>query len=269
LKIEAGLLNIGYMDELARKNNFLCNLDPRAKLITAIIFIASVVSFDKYKISALIPFFIYPITLIAVGDLPARYLLKKILIASPFAIMVGIFNPIFDKQILIEIAGLNISGGWISYLSIMIRFFLTVSAALILISTTGFNSVCLALEKLKTPKPFVLQLMFLYRYIFLLVNEAMRMIRAISLRSFGKRTLTIKMFTQLLGRLLLRCADRANRIHLAMLSRGFNGSVKLIQNKKIGFSEIFFILGWCAFFIFVRFYNISTNLGILTKNFFK
>ena len=260
-KIETSLLNIGYMDELSRKNNFLCNLDPRAKLITTIIFISFVVSFHKYAVSALIPFFIYPAILISVGELPLSYILKKILIASPFAIMVGIFNPILDRQILIEIAGINISGGWISYLSIMIRFLLTVSAALILISTTGFNSVCLALEKLKTPKPFVMQLMFLYRYIFLLVNEALRMIRAIALRSFGKRRLTLKIFIGLLGNLLLRCADRANRIHLAMLSRGFNGQIKIIKTTKIGFAEISFTSGWCALFILLKYYNISAILG--------
>ena len=266
--IETGFFNIGYMDELARKNNFLCNLDPRAKLITTIIFIGVVVSFDKYTISGLIPFFIYPIILVSVGELPAKYLLKKILIASPFAVMVGIFNPILDKTILIEIAGFNISGGWISYLSIIIRFFLTVSAALILISTTGFNAVCIGLEKLKTPKPFVMQLMFLYRYIFLLVNEAMRMARAISLRSFGSRAITVKIFIRLLGHLLLRSADRANRIYLAMLCRGFNGQIKLIKTTKIGSAEVFFTIGWCVFFIFIKFYNVSAVIGTVAKSFF-
>ena len=56
--------------------------------------------------------------------------------------------------------------------------------ALILIAVTGFNAVCLALDKLGTPRVFVVQLVFLYRYMFVLVDEAARMVRARSLRTF-------------------------------------------------------------------------------------
>ena len=57
-------------------------------------------------------------------------------------------------------------------------------AALTLIAVTGFNAVCLALDKLGTPRVFVIQLVFLYRYVFVLVDEAARMVRARSLRTF-------------------------------------------------------------------------------------
>ena len=130
MKLESSYLDIGYLDLLARQKSFIHQLDPRAKILTTLIFIASVISFGKYSVTGLIPFVIYPLSLMALGNLPPGYLLKKIFIAAPFAFFVGIFNPVFDHEVMIRFGYVGISGGWISFASIMIRFFLTVSAAL-------------------------------------------------------------------------------------------------------------------------------------------
>ena len=73
--------------------------------------------------------------------------------------------------------------GWISFASILLRFTLTVTAALTLIATTSFTGICMALEKMGCPRVFALQLLFLYRYLFVLVDEASRLIRARALRT--------------------------------------------------------------------------------------
>ena len=132
----------------------------------------------KNQISALIPYFVYPVFLGAMGNVPPVYLLKKLLLVSPFAVMIGIFNPFIDRDTLVSLGGIDISGGWVSFGSILTRFVLTVGVALTLIAVTGFTAVCLALDKLGTPRVFVIQLVFLYRYVFVLVDEAARMVRA-------------------------------------------------------------------------------------------
>lgn len=136
--------------------------------------ILCVVSFGKHALSALLPFLVYPVVLIAVGNLPAGYLLRKVLAVAPFALLIGIFNPLLDRAIFLHLGPTGVSGGWISFASITVRFFLTVSAALILIASTGFNAVCPALERIGIPQVFVVQLLFLYRYIFVLMDEAAR-----------------------------------------------------------------------------------------------
>ena len=148
------------MDTLSSQQTAVHQLDPRAKLLTTLVFVVTVVSFDKYEISSLIPFFIYPVVLCAIGNIPPSFLIRKLVVVSPFAILLGIFNPLLDREILIRLAGLEISGGWVSFASILIRFVLTVGVALTLIAVTGFNAVCMALEKLKVPKIFVVQLLF-------------------------------------------------------------------------------------------------------------
>lgn len=267
--IDRHFFDIGYMDTLSSQQTAVHRLDPRAKLVTTLLFIVIVVSFGKYEISALIPFFIFPVALCALGNVPPAYLIKRLLIVSPFAILLGIFNPLLDRDILINLSGMGISGGWVSFASILIRFVLTVGAALTLIAVTGFNSVCMALERLGAPKIFVIQLLFLHRYMFVLVDEAARIFRARSLRSFGSEGTGIKSYGSLIGQLLLRTMDRAQRIYLAMSCRGFDGEIHVMRPLKIGSREIGFIFGWSAIFIILRFYNLPLLAGRLLTEFFK
>jgi len=207
------------------------------------------------------PFFIFPVALIAVAGLPAGYLFKKVLQISPFAICIAIANPFLDRHVIFNLGPVGIWGGWVSFLSVLVRFFLTVTAALVLIATTGFNAVCMALSKLGVPKPFVVQLMFLYRYIFVLIEETERLTRARTLRSCTSRAMGISTFASLVGNLLLRTMDRAERIYLAMCCSGFDGRIRVIRSMKRGLPEFLFVIGWGLLFIVLRFSNIPFSIG--------
>lgn len=266
-KIESAFFDIGTLDTLADRDTPIHRLDPRAKLLTTLVFIVTVASFDPYEIAGLLPFFLYPVVLIAVGDLPTGYLLRKLLLVAPFALFIGIFNPLLDREILFRIGPVAVSGGCVSFCSILLRFTLTIGAALILIATTSFPGVCMALERLGTPRVFAVQLLFLYRYIFVLIDEALRMARARELRSFHGRGMGMKIFGDLIGQLLLRTLARAQRIHLAMLCRGFDGEIRLLRPLGIGRPEIVFTLGWSAAFILLRLYNVPRLLGRMLTEF--
>lgn len=260
---QSTLLNLGKMDALARQDSPIHRLDPRSKLITTLLFIICVVSFPKYHLSALIPYFLFPIALVLLGNLPPGFILIRIALVCPFAILLGIFNPFLDRQILFELGPLSISGGWVSFASILLRFFLTVGAALILIAATGFDAVCMAMQKLKVPRIFTLQLLFLYRYLFVLMDQAARLIRARSLRSFGAQGTGLGTLGSLVGGLLLRTLDRAERISAAMHCRGFEGSIHLFGDVKAGWPDFFFVGIWTVLFLLFRFFNVSDYLGRL------
>lgn len=254
-------LDLDFLDNIASGNTIIHRLDPRAKVLVTVIFIVTAVSFGKYDISSLLPFFLYPAVMISLGELPFRYLRKKLLLLLPFAFFVGIFNPIFDSTAMLQVGPVTISGGWLSFFSILIRFVLTVGAALILIATTGFGGVCMALEKLGLPQVFAVQLLFLHRYIFVLGAEGSRMVRARELRSFGSRGKGLKVFANLVGHLLLRTWERAQRIHMSMLCRGFCGEFHFMRPLRMGKAEVFFIFGWVSFFILCRIINIPYLMG--------
>jgi cobalt/nickel transport system permease protein len=262
-RLETAFYDLGRLDLLAEKDSPIHRLDPRVKVLTTLLFIIYVVSFNKYEIARLLPFFLFPAFLIGMADLPFSYLLRKLILVSPFVLFIGIFNPFFDQHILLQIGTLRISGGWISLVSILLRFMLTVGAALLLIATTGFPAICMALEKLGAPRIFALQLLMLYRYIFVLIEEAIRMLRAYTLRSFSAKKIRYHVFKQMLGNLLLRTIDRAQRIHLAMLSRAFTGDIKIARQYNFGTNEVFHLAGCAALFTFIRFIDISKFLGKL------
>jgi len=173
------------------------------------------------------------------------------------------FNPLFDRQVLLRLGPLDIWGGWVSCTSIVIRALLTASAAIILVALPGFPAICAALERLGMPRVFAVQLLFLYRYIFVLTDEGGRVVRARQLRACGRQGLGLRHFGPLVGHLLLRTWERAERIHMAMLARGFTGETHSRRQGHFGRSEVLFLGGWSALFIVMRLYNLPQQLGML------
>lgn len=265
LTFDTEYFNLGYLDSLSYKDTFIHRLDPRIKVIVTFIFILTVVSFPKYEVSGLIPFFLFPVLFFSLGDIPVKFIIKKILVVSPFVLFVGIFNPVLDTTVMYNLYGVLISGGWISFLSIIIKFLLTISAALLLIATTSFPGVCSSLQKLGIPEIFVSQLLFLYRYIFVLMEETMKIVRARDMRTFGKKGQGVKIFVNLIGVLFIRTIERSERIYQAMLSRGFNGEIRTIKKYRISTADIIFILITLTAFYFFRRYDITSMFGNLMK----
>ncbi|MBF0407075.1 MAG: cobalt ECF transporter T component CbiQ [Candidatus Riflebacteria bacterium] len=258
---ESARFNLSYLDILADQKTIVHRLDPRAKLLTTFVFLMTVISFNRYEVSAMVPFFIYPVFLFLFGNLPAEYFLKRLVFILPFILMLGIMNPVFDREIFCKVGTINISRGWISFLSIFLKSILTISASFALIATTGFYETCNSLRIFRVPEIFVVQLLFVYRYLILLIDEASRMFRAARLRTFSDSPLNLKVWTSLIGNLLLRSADRATRIHRAMLARGFSGQFQLSINKSFSPGAAFFFLIFSVLFIIMRFNNLSLLLG--------
>ncbi len=261
--IDSRMAEIGWLDRLASRDTPLHRIDPRAKLLTTLAFIVAVLSYGKYQLAPLMPLAIYPAVLIALGDVPLKFIARKLLIVSPFAIFVGLFNPLLDRQTMLTVGPLEISGGWVSYASILMRFVLTVSATLALVAGTGIHNVCRGLERLGVPSVFTVQVLLLYRYLFVLVNEGARMSRARALRSAGSRGMGLRVLGAMLGSLLLRTLDRAQRVHAAMCCRGFDGHVRTIEALRLRARDAAFLVGWLGVLALLRAFDLAGLLGAI------
>jgi len=259
--VHEGLYELGRIDQFALADTAVHRIDPRVKVLTTLVFVICVVSFDRYAVIPMLPFVLYPVVLATEGRVPLAWLGSRLLAAAPFAVLIGLFNPLLDREVVAAIGPVVITGGWVSYLSIIVRFLLTTAAALVLIATTGFNGVCLGLERLGVPDVFATQLLFLYRYIFVLAEDALTMRQARDLRSFGRRGSGIRVLGQILGHLLLRTYARAQRVYSAMLLRGFDGRIRARRTLAIGVADVAFLLGWSALFMVLRFVNVPLELG--------
>ncbi len=261
--VEGALLDFRQLERLAERDSPLHHVDARAKILATLVFIICVISLGRYQLAALFPFFIFPVVLIAGGGLPVRYLVSKILLVIPFVLVVGIFNPLLDREIVAIAGPVQISGGWISFFSIVLRSLLTVASALILVSLTGFPALCRGLAQLGLPKVFVAQLLFLYRYLFVLAEEAARLKLARDQRCFGGKGTGLASFGTMIGHLLLRSWERAERVYRSMLSRGFAGEFHCPSGSSFGVGDTLFLLGWGLLLLAIRLYDPARLLGLL------
>ncbi|PKM78228.1 MAG: cobalt ECF transporter T component CbiQ [Firmicutes bacterium HGW-Firmicutes-15] len=256
------LYDMRLLDDLARKETFIHRLHPMVKLVITIVYLIAVVSFDRYEIGALLSFLFYPVLVFAFAELPIASILKRVLLIEPFIIGIGILNPFFDHQ-LIVIGGITISRGWVTFLSLFIKCGLTVTAALLLIATTGMDRLAGALRMLKIPRLFVLQLLLTYRYISVLMEEVARTLRAYSLRAPAQQGIHRSVWGSLAGQLILRTFERAQRVYQAMCLRGFTGEYLTGVNEKIKTLDVAYLVAWILFFAVARIYNIPMLIGLL------
>jgi cobalt/nickel transport system permease protein len=136
---------------------------------------------------------------------------------------------------------LSRSGLWIFW-NVLVKSCLGVFSIILLYSTTPFPSLVKGLERLGVPGVFTVLLSFMYRYLFLLTDEIHRMKRARDSRSFGGRWFwQLKTIGHMIGTLFLRSFHRAERVYLAMLSRGYQGVMPGVAPGRLGIGEYLFL----------------------------
>lgn len=135
--------------------------------------------------------------------------------------------------------------GLVAFAGVVVKSWLSVQAALLLTATTHFTDVLGGLRALRLPTVMVAILSFAYRYLFVMVDEAQRMLRAREVRSAeapgrpAGRSLRWRaaVVGQMVGTLFLRSYERSERIYVAMLSRGFDGEIRAIGGRRLSSAE--------------------------------
>jgi cobalt/nickel transport system permease protein len=233
-----------YLDKFASGDSPLHRRDPRAK---------TVAFFALLAVTVLVPVGVWwPLAAIAAAlgllwlasGVPAGYLLKRVVALSPFMIFSVVFFPFFQPgdilwrgalgswPIHITRQGLELSG------NIAAKFALSVLILGLLFSVTRFQHFLYALREFRVPQMLVMQLGFLYRYLFIIHDEAERMWRAREARSGGRGGWLLWRATGgLIGSLFLRSFARSQRIYWAMLARGFSGEVHVLQRLRFGVAD--------------------------------
>lgn len=262
------IYNMTHLEDLAGKDTLIHRIHPLAKLLTTLAFLFVTVSFGRHEVGGLLTLFFYPVIIFAFSDIPPGLILKRILLIEPFIIGIGILNPLFEKETFI-LGGMALSVGWLTFLSIFVKCGLTVAAALLLIATTGMDSLAAALRMLRVPQVFVLQLLLTYRYISVLMEEVARMLRAYGLRSPGQKGIQRSAWGSFAGQLILRTYDRAQRVYQAMCVRGFRGEYHTGKEVRFKSADFVYILVWILFFAAARSFNLPAALSSIVTGVIK
>ena len=191
-------------------------------------------SLERHALTRVSPFLFYPVLMGTVAELPAGLLLRRTVPALPFAFFAGLSNLIFEGGV----------AGTLSFVMLMARTFLCVSAVMILIGTTPFPALTGAMKQLHVPGVIADLLEMLYRYLSVVTEEAEQMLTAFRLRSCGRVWPAPREYAPMISQLFFRSADRAERIYDAMQCRLYRGAGTLPGTAEgwKGWDYVFFFL---------------------------
>jgi len=237
----------GFIDQYSSLNSFIHRLDPRVKLITTLAFVIAVVTTPPTAWWAFALYLVIVFGFILWSKLPIGFVLKRSLVIVPFVVMIAIFIPFFKQG---EVAGsyniwqwqVSITyGGLLILWNVVIKAWLSVLSMILLTATTPLPNLLKGMEQLRLPKIMVMILSFMYRYIFVLIDEVLRMKRARDSRNFGGRRMwQIKTMGNMIGTLFVRSYERGERVYQAMLSRGFDGQIRTLHSLQLKKADLYF-----------------------------
>ena len=230
-KLEYAIYELNKTERQSGVSQALLKIDTRAKILVTFLFLIMMLSMPLLDISRLILFAVFPVLLSPLAGIGYASIARRSLIALPFVVFIGIFNPLLDTRPMYHIGNITISAGWVSFMSIILRGLLATQAVILLILSSGFHNICYALNRLGVPSIFTTQLLLVHHYTFILLKEALSMHRARSSRSFGKSSYSLKTWGVFIGQLLLRTIRHGSNVYRAMTARGFTGRTVLAGNR--------------------------------------
>jgi cobalt/nickel transport system permease protein len=231
-------------------------LDARAKIIGLIGFSVVVVTTPAGAMWAFVLYAVVLAFLIGLARLPLTYVLKRALVVVPFVLVVAIFLPFFHSA---GAGGYNLGGMRVTGEGLLVlwnagaKAVLGVLSMIVLGSTTTFPDMVSGFERLHAPKVFILIVSFMYRYSFVFVEELRRMQRAMASRNYRARWLwNVPTLGHMLSALFLRSYSRGERVYVAMLSRGYEGTVRVLGGSRFGAADGAFLVTLLGVVVVIR-----------------
>jgi len=242
-----------FLDPYQPRPSLIHALDPRVKLMLALAFILA---------AALIPIGAWPayvlllalaLSVVMLSELGAGFVLKRSALALPFvlAAIPILFTakgaPLWSASLGPWAIAISDAGAQ-RFFSVLLKSWLSVQMAIVLAASTPFPQLLLAMRAVRIPRLIVAIFGLMWRYLFVLVDEVLRLLRARAARSgdpdaaagMGWRKLTTRLTARrggtlawrahvaggMAGNLLVRSFDRGERIYAAMTARGYDGEVR-------------------------------------------
>ncbi len=261
-----------FLDPYRPAKSPLHTADARIKFLLAIAFIltTSLTPFGAWPVYILL--FALTLSMSLLSELGIRFVLARALLALPFVLAAlpviftisgtAIFSlPIGPWVVTASAEGLE------RFVSIALKSWLSVQVAILLAASTPFPELLQAMRAVGVPRLLVAMFGLMWRYLFVLVDEALRLIRARSARSGvstdasrkvgGSIAWRARVAGGMAGNLFLRGIERSDRIYVAMLSRGYNGEVRALPLTALSRG------GWLALGLGFSILSVLLLFGIL------
>jgi cobalt/nickel transport system permease protein len=256
------MLHIDLADHYQRGSSRVHRLDPRIKIVATLLFIFVATILPPTHTGTWVAFVILFTTTLVVAaqsNLGIGYALKRSFVALPFALAAITLPFTVPGQSVAQFGGLTVSlEGTLRFLGIVVKSWISVQMAILLTITTAFPDMLWALRSLHVPRPLISIVAFMYRYMYVLADESLRLRRARSARaaegagrSGGSLMWRGKVAGGMVGNLTLRAFERSERIYNAMLARGYQGELKTLTPPSMTDLDRNTLAGWVTFLAMV------------------
>lgn len=236
-------MHVSLLDVYKPRETWIHALDPRVKIVGTILFILTAVSLPE---DAWVPYLwllLIILVLASVSRLGAGFTVRRGFIALPF-ILAAVPLPFLipgEPILTLPLLGWTATdAGLQRFAAILVRTWIAVQAGVLLSATTPVPELLWALSRLRVPRVIVATTGFMIRYLFVLVDEALRMIRARSSRSpvleDVKRPGVLwqgRTAGMMVGSLFLRSLERSERVFAAMAARGYDGELRTLETPTM------------------------------------
>jgi cobalt/nickel transport system permease protein len=240
--------HIHFLDPYRPRSSLVHRLDPRVKLALTLAFIFTTALTPTGAWPVYVLLFSLVLSVVLLSELGVGYVLKRASLALPFMLAA--------LPVLVTIRGAPVLtapiGRWTltvtqegaeRFASIVVKSWLSVQVAIVLASSTPFPELLVAMRAVGIPRLLVAIVGLAWRYLFVMADEALRLMRARAARSGhpaqpgmwsgGSVAWRARVTGGMAGSLFLRSFERADRIYAAMLSRGYDGEVRVLPLAPI------------------------------------
>lgn len=235
-------------DRYHDNDSFIHRLDPRIKVAVTVAFILSNALLPDGAWIAFGLSWLFLLLANLLSNLGIAFTLKRSFVALPFALVAVtvLFSPVGRPLstfhfLFWDLTITNI--GLLRFVTILVRSWLSVQIAVLLVATARFPDIIHALEHLRVPAVLTTIIAFLYRYLFVLGDEVFRLMRARESRSAalalpGQRVgrsaaWRARIAGHMAGQLFLRSYERSDRVYNAMLARGYAGHLQTTNPHEL------------------------------------
>ena len=221
-------------EPFASGNSIIHRIDPRFRVAAATFYSFTVAL--CYQFEPLIAALTVSIVSVLLSGVGLKAVFKRLFVVNGFILLFWIVLPLTYKgKIIYSLGPVNIYlAGIVFAAKITIKSNAILLVLISFIATMTFATLGHTLSRFKLPEKLVFLFMITYRYIFVIQQEYEKIIRSIKIRGFKPKTTlhTYKTFAYILGMLLIKASDRADRVYNAMRCRGFNGKYYSLTDFK-------------------------------------
>lgn len=208
-------------------------LAPEAKVAAAFLFVLGVALTPREALWAFGLDALAILVVSRVGQVPLRFLLSRMLVVLPF-VLFALALPFVAQGERTTVLGVEVAveGLW-GTATILSRALLGVATSIVLAATTEVPRILAGLERLRVPAVLTAIAAFMLRYLEVITGELMRMRRAMTARGYDPRWLwQARPIAASAGALFIRSYERGERVHAAMLARGWNGVMPQVVDDR-------------------------------------